>query len=721
MLTYNNVEFDIDQKLEIDTGLADHLDVSVFAKKEYLAIQMRQIRLGMMAGVDVSQYARPEYDWFQMEEIRLGMEAGLDYKKYASPELDYQKMRQIRKGLEKGIDLSKFSRLEAGMLRQLRKATLSKVEIIDYIKQGYNVEQVDEIRIALEKKLDIEPYLSKDFRGASIREICNGLEGGIDPKIYANIEYGWQQMREIRLGLEHRVDVKPYINSLFSWQQMREIRLGLEEGIDISSYCRFMYTATDMARKRKALSTGATVGIVDGTAEVLKHQQFVVFISSDEMEARIELKCKPDETVTVQEVLQVLKSEGVTKGVIKSAVEKLVKEKLYNQSVLIARGKVSGAGKDGWYEYFFKTTMDRTPKVLHDGSVDYQHIRWYELVEEGQKIALYHEAEYGTPGYTVTGKHLNVKKGHEMNVLTGHGFVLLPDGKTYIAATSGKIDLIDDNKIEITKLYVVEEVNAATGNVDFDGCVYVQGNVGAGSVIRATEDVIVNGAVEGAMIKCGGEILLRQGANGAGHGVIEAGKKVTAKFFESINVISHGDIHANYALNCNMYAEGNIVIQGRKGMIAGGVAQAVRGIKAFNIGNHANLRTVLKLGVDESAMHTLTLIEKKIGDVNKELAILGNAYMDFQRKYPPEVRNTMEIYLKIENAIYTKELELDSLYKQKQECEDAIESMAGARAVIKGTMYEGSVVIIDNIKWVSHTVHDVIVRRANDRIVVYSN
>lgn len=721
MPTNNYSEFDVDQKMEIEAGLDEGLDVSVYAKKEFMAIQMRQIHLGMTEGLDVSEYARPEYDWFQMEEIRKGMNEGIDYKKYAMPSLDYQKMRQIRKGLQQGIDLSKFSKLDAGVLRQLRKAKLGKVEIIDYIKEGYNVEQLEEIRLALEKKLDIKPYLSKEFRGASIQEIYKGIENGVDPKIYATIEYGWQQMREIRLGLEHRVDVTRYINSLFSWQQMREIRLGLEDGIDVTSYCRFLYTATDMAKKRKKLSVGGTDGIVDGTAEVLKNKQFVVFISSDEMEARIEVKGEPKDTVSEQEIIDFLKEQGVTKGILETAISRIVNEKKYNTSIVIAQGKASEQGKDGWYEYFFKTTMDRTPRVLEDGTVDYQHIRWYETVEEGQKIACYHEAEYGTPGYTVTGKSLNVKKGKEQNVLSGKGFVLMPDNKTYIAAISGKIDLLDNNRIEIVKLCVLEEVTTTTGNVDFDGCVYVRGNVGNGSVIYATEDVIVNGFVEGAVIRCGGEILLRKGANGAGQGMIEAKKKVTGMFFESINVVSHGDIYANYTLNCNLNAEGSIIIEGSKGMIAGGMAQAVRSIKAFNVGNPANIRTELRLGVDEAVTYTLKTIEKKLKDVEKELVILGNAYMDFQRKYPPEIRNTMDVYLKIENAIYTKEMELDELNKKKQECETKIEDMAGARVIVKGTIHEGSVVVIDNIKWITRTAQDVVVKRSGNKVVAYSN
>lgn len=720
MLNSVNSEFDADQRMEIEEGISQGLDVSCYARKEFLAIQMRQIRLGLQEGLEVSKYASPEYDWFQMEEIRKGMRDGLDCSLYADPSYDYQKMRQIRKGLKQGIDLSGYAKLDAGILKELRKAVLGKVKIVDYIREGYNVEQLEQIRMALEKGLDIKPYLSREFRGASIREICKGLEEGLDPSIYADTEYGWQQMREIRRGMENRVDVSQYANSLFCWQQMREIRLGLEEGLDVSPYRRFMYTAADMAEIRKRISMEGLESILRNT-EALVNPKLAVFLSSDEMEACIEIKCGAEEEVNSQEILDALRTEGIIKGILEDEITHIIEQKRYRQTIVVAKGLPAGRGADGWYEYFFETELDRSPLIMPDGSADYRQIRWYELVEEGQKIAFYHDAQYGAPGYTVTGKTINARKGKEKSVLTGKGFVLQPDGRTYLSALDGKIELIDNKKIEISRMCVLEEVTIATGNIDFDGCVYVKGNVGSGAVIHATEDVVVNGSVESATIKCGGEILLRQGANGAGSGLIQGGKKVTGNFFEAIKVVSGEDIYANYCLNCDLHAEGMIVISGSKGLIAGGVAQAVRGIKVYNVGNRARISTVLKMGVDDSIIQNKQDTEKKIADANRELVILGNAYMDFQRKYPPEVRNVMEMYLKIENAIYTKELQLDKLYKKKNKLDKSIEAVTGAKAVIAGVLYEGTVIIIDNCKWSSFNVQNVTVKRVNNRIVAYAN
>ena len=57
-----DTEFTPDQQREINEGIEAGLDVTVYAKPEFLAIQMREIRLGMLQKLPVERYAKIEYD-----------------------------------------------------------------------------------------------------------------------------------------------------------------------------------------------------------------------------------------------------------------------------------------------------------------------------------------------------------------------------------------------------------------------------------------------------------------------------------------------------------------------------------------------------------------------------------------------------------------------------------------------------------------------------------
>lgn len=711
--------FTLDQIAEIKEGLDAGLDVALYAQKEFFAIQMRQIRLGMMEGLPVQEYARTDYDWFQMEEIRKGLKAGVDIGIYAKPEIPYDKMRQIRKGLKEGIDLSAYVQLEAGILRQLRKALASKINIVSYIKEGYDTEQLDEIRHGLEKGLNLQPFLCKEFRGASIREICKGLERGVDVSVYAKIEYNWQQMHEVRLGMEERMDISQYSSSFYSWQQMREIRLGLEAGLQVERYRSLMYPAGEMKKIRLQMQESGEEEHVTEKVNIREVRNFSISVSTDELEAYIRIQ-GADGELHREDIEQFLKEQGIVKGIEQEQIDTILRNDYNGQFVRVAAGQKPQKGKDGWYEYYFDTKLDKAPKVQDNGSVDYSSVKWFEYIESGTKIAYYHEAEKGIDGYTVMGRTLPALKGKEMNMLTGKGFLLLPDKKTYLAAVSGRIEL-HGLRLEISKLFVLDELTLVTGKLEYDGSVYVRGNIGSGTVLKATEDVVVDGAVEGAVIECGGSVLLRQGANASGNGCIRAQKLVVGKFFEAVQVYAGENIQADYYLNCDLYAENLIFAEGRVGAIMGGSAYAAMGFRIYDAGNKVGIATLLKMGVGASMQQKVVELDNRIKEANKEMSILGNAYIDFQRKYPPEVRNSMDMYLKIESAIYTIEKKLEKLYEKKAKADKDVKRTGMAKAIIKGSIYDGIVMELDGMRWVAAGARNVTIKRINNRISMYKN
>lgn len=722
---YRDLGFTPDQVAEIEEGLSMNIDVSPYAKKEFLAIQMRQIRMGIMEDLPVWFYAKTDYDWFQMEEIRKGLLQKLDVDIYADPTLPYDKMRQIRKGLKAGISLIEYKRFDAGILRQLRKAMLSKIDLVEYINDGYVTEQLEQIRLALEAGVDITPYINKCFRGVSIREIFYGLEKGLDVSIYAKVEYSWQQMREIRLGMEKRLDVEYYINPLYEWQQMRQIRFGLEEDLDVSVYRSFMYTAKEMEGKREQLlkERRQWPGLEPETVwiEEPEESHFIssVSISSDGMEAYVTLK-KSKKKLNREDVIQELVGQGIIFGILENAIEHVIKGEYTEEPLLIAKGKGPAKGKDGRYEYFFRKAVASVPKRLSDDKLDCQNIEWFECVEAGQKLAYYHEAEYGPDGHTVTGDPIRGSKGRELSVLTGKGFILLPDKKTYLAAMDGKVELIGD-RLEVGRLLVVENASTTGGNIDFDGSIYVKGNVEKGVTVNATEDIVIDGQVEAAVIECDGNILLRHGANAAGDGYIKAGKGICGKFFEAVSVYAREDIRVNTCLNSKVFTEGKILALGSGAALAGGEICAVGGMRTMHLGNRAGIATEVKIGITEGLGKDIEKTEEKIQGVHRELSLLGSAYMDMRKKYSPEVRNTMKVYLKLESAIYTKEKELEDLYGLKKHIEDDIESSKNACIYVGGTLYEGTIIEINGKRWTAQTMENVTVKCERSKIAVYSN
>lgn len=665
-------QYSTDQLQEIEEGQEKGLDVSYYRNPEFLAIQMREIRLGLESKVDVSVYADKAYDWFQMKEIRKGLESCLDVEKYADPKLSFEVMHQIRKGLMEGMDLTFAKTIPAGLLKELRKAIAAKVDIRVYIKEGYEEEQLRQIRIALERGIDIGAHVKIYYRGPSIREIALGLEKGLDVSVYED---------------EH-----------LNWQQMREIRVGMEE-------------------KRKKLLEERKHPEKTENAEIYK--DFSLLVSADKMEAFI-LVAEKGTRIRKDRLLRSLEEKGVKTGIDYAILERLEKQGTDSNMVILATGRRPQTGADGWYEFFFDINMKKEPKLLEDGSVDYQNIKWFELVRKGDVVAEYHEPEMGNPGLNILGDEVPAKKGRELRQLTCKGVTLEPDKKTYIAAMDGKIEY-KEGGLEVTNILVQDSVTQATGNVEFNGSVYVRGEVGDGAIIRAEKDILVDGFVEGAVLEAGGDIILRKGNNGDGRGRLKAGGSIMGRFFERANVKAGKHINANYCLNSELWADGRIEIAGKNGSLAGGSAYAAQGINAFNIGNAAGIRTGISVGGEDPFLAEMNSLEEKLRSAQRELYLLKNAYVDFRRKYAPEVRNSNPIYLKIEDSIYAKELEIDKLYKRQEELQKERDKAAQVKIVIRGSLYPGVLVNINGSKWNSQPIKNVTLKKKDGVISVFRN
>ena len=705
-------QFTPDQQAEIDAGIKDNIDVSIYAKPEFLAIQMHEIRIGLVEQIPVSYYADSRYDWFQMEEIRKGLEMSLDVSKYADPNISFDRMRQIRKGLEAGIDLSDKKNMAAGVLQQLRKATLEHIDLSVYINNGFDEDQLHQIRLAKKNGVDIDSYVIPDFRGISIREIRLGLEHHIDVSVYASREYTWQQMREIRLGLEKHLDVEQYKNVLYSWQQMREIRYGLEEGMDVSYYRSFMYTAKLMRQRRLDLLEKTKMPIQNVEAVKKRFSCFDMLLNQSGMEAIVILP-NPGVPIAQDEVLSAIKEADIKKGVDYAVVKAICDGTTSGDIVTLAKGVMPQAGADGWYEFFFDTNVKSNPALMEDGSVDYQNAKWFELVKKGQTVAVYHEAQEGTPGYTIMGESLATKKGKEKPILTGSGFQILEDKKTYIAMENGKIEL-KDNRLVISSLLVLDDVTCATGN--FDGSIYVRGNVGQGVSIHATRDVLVDGYAESSVIEAGGDIILKKGNNASGRGFLRANGDVMGMFFESARVWAGGKVSANYCLRSEIHAGTRIEISGRNGVLAGGLAQAQNLIQATNIGNEASLATWLVLGNKDKNVQMQVDLQGREKKVSQELRLLLNAYQEFRKKFEPVIRNVHPTYLKLEDAIYTKKTELEELKKRKDAVEKEQKKQKSAKVVVTGNLYSGVSVEINGVIWRSEPMRNVYLVSRGNRI-----
>lgn len=667
---------------------------------EYLKAQSQQIRLGKEEGMDVSVYSNPEFDWLQMEQIRMGLKDKIDVSVYANPDYSFDTMRQIRLSLYSAIDL------------------------MPYLDRGFTDDSLEEIRLALLDKLPIDKWLDDNMCGPQIHEVRIGLCEQLDVSVYSDIKYNWMQMQEIRLGLEKKLNVFIYANRLYSCQQMKEIRLGLEAGLDVSSYSSLVLSATDMKKKRLSLLSDKTTktSIVNGREPLLdslRKNEFVISIEDNGNKAYAYIPWVPGNIVMKEDIYHDLERREIVFGIKHEAISDLIDKKRMNEKILIAEGIPAQRGSDGWFEFFVRLDLPRIPAPLPDGGVDYVNIEAFEMVDKDEKIAVYHRAGKGTDGKNIYGETIHADNGTEKKPLRGEGFVIAPDGVTYLSRMNGKFEYVNDRIIITNVLVVNEDVTAVTGRLEVDGTVHVFGSVYSGGYIKASGDIIIEHNVETARLIAGGNVMIKKGSCSKNDCFIEAGGEVSGSFFEAANIKARGNVKANYIMKSNINTMGKVIVSGSKGVLLGGTICAVRGVDTYNLGNSSHIKTYLEVGRTELYQKEQEEYAERREKLLNDLMILEQGWKRVLQRVTADKEIPRDTLRRVHANIAAKSQELADLDAEVSKLANMTDQNMNMPVCVRGRAYGGSIIVINAIKYMlSSEVYRVVFKLRNKQVVM---
>ena len=286
-----------------------------------------------------------------------------------------------------------------------------------------------------------------------------------------------------------------------------------------------------------------------------------VSLSPDNMSATLEITAGyGGKQLNNSSVVEVLKEHNVTKGIIKDNLVNIVQQSLVIKggksiSTEIAKGKHSVNGENGYIKYLVGDPVDRIlrPKRLENGKVDMRELGYLVVVKEGRKLARLIPPTDGKEGFNVIGDIVEATRGDASSIEEAEGSSFLDENKNIIVSTTDGMPKHLDNSVAVHKVLEIENIDVGTGNIRFDGSIYVKGNVCEGMELSASEDIVIGGIVESAMITSGGNISIAQGV--IGKKVLENDENENSTMLQA-----EGDINAQFVQYTDIYAKNNIKI-----------------------------------------------------------------------------------------------------------------------------------------------------------------
>jgi uncharacterized protein (DUF342 family) len=364
----------------------------------------------------------------------------------------------------------------------------------------------------------------------------------------------------------------------------------------------------------------APVKIAGPQEEISMNATANIMVSPDKMKAYISfIPPENGRMMTKEEIINFLNDNGIIYGINKTSLETIVKFPVYNESILIAEGTPPVAGQNGKLEFNFDVKKETKPTILEDGRVDFRELNLIQNATKGQLLCTLIPPVHGTPGKTVYGTDIPATDGKPVPLPKGRNVSVSEDGTQLISNIDGQINYID-GKVSVFSTYEVQaDVDNSTGNINFIGNVNIRGNVLSGFVVEAGGNVEVMGVVEGAVIKAGGDIILRRGMQGMGKGILISGGDIVARYIENSNIQAKNNIKAEAIMHSNVKCGNKLELSGKKGLLVGGSYKVGKEIVAKVIGSHLATATDIEVGMDPTIRERYKALKEELISIENDL------------------------------------------------------------------------------------------------------
>ena len=444
-----------------------------------------------------------------------------------------------------------------------------------------------------------------------------------------------------------------------------------------------------------------TVGYADFDSGVLRVAD-PLRISEDRLEASLCIQPpSPSGKMLSRDLLAgLLEARGITHGIDWPAVERglaqaaAMTEPLVD--VLIARGNPPKHGEDA--RIVFHVPRGIKPGTLIEGidRMDYRERDALHNVDAGELLAEKIPATDGSDGKDIFGQPLPARPGKDETLAAGENVEVSEDGLRFTAQMDGLVLFPGPGKVAVTQRFEVpSDVDYGTGNLNMDGTLRIKGWVRSGFSVKATGDISVEKGVEDAIVSAGVGVEVSGGFVGKAAGALTGGRDIRTQFIEGGTVSAGGDVLVErYIARSTVSAGGRIEVTGDGGRVMGGSLRALRGLEVGILGSNAGVKTLVDVGLDDTARQQLARIEKELSfyrrNRKKILRALSGLAMKGKRGAMTSAEHgTMAKLAKVRRQAVLKEAELTQFKKRlvqgAGEGEEPPVSVKVKKAVYAGT------------------------------------
>jgi len=344
-----------------------------------------------------------------------------------------------------------------------------------------------------------------------------------------------------------------------------------------------------------------------------------ILISPDKKSVRVKtLPARGGKPLSAEIIESQLLNQGVAEPTIHKDKLAELAEATEACDAIVAEAIPAQKGEDARFIPLVEARILKERDVDADESIDMREVFDFTTVDIDQALMQRVPATAGVDGMNVVGKALPAKAGKDTQFDSKLEGARVSDDKTHLLATIQGHPKVAARSVKVDPVLSVNAVDIHTGNIDFNGTLFVKGNIESHYCLKITGDVIVGGSIFKTTLDAGGDIRVKGGIHAEGadntHGChIRCSGNISAKFFNQVDAECAGTLEAEeYILHSRIECHGdiNVGLSKGRGFIIGGDIRGHKSINAQVLGSEAFVATALHLSTDLQAHKAVKAIEE---------------------------------------------------------------------------------------------------------------
>ena len=443
--------------------------------------------------------------------------------------------------------------------------------------------------------------------------------------------------------------------------------------------------------------------------------------AKDKMSATISLYPSRSSRFSIREdkVIGMVQGAGIKFGIKTRAIMEAVEEVLENKKPIlnlkIAEGRKPEKGKDASFRYVLDIG-GQVGTMREDGSIDFKNKNMFQSVKAGQVLLIKQPPSKGESGSDIYGNQLPGTLGKDGSMQAGSGVALDSVGLEYKADIDGIVEVSPKSIRVIPGLLVNSDVGPKTGNIDGGTVrVVVRGAILPDFEVKSENDVLVEKAAEGCVIRSGGKVSVRGGIIGLKKAlVVSKGDLDTPYITSEAQVEVRGNLRVGAeVMHSRVICQGDIFCTDGAGAIVGGEIIAYKTLRCKTLGTlGAETPTVVILGEDRLGLReaeremeqsglaaSISTLQSDLKSLAQELRTLYEAVLAAGRESAERAAQLNIEYRNLYERHKAKLAEANSLDAQKQAILDRYPYNSSFVLIVKDTIHPGTVLRFKEVQW----------------------